>query len=409
MSKSQTERFRAINRRVVWVSISIIMLCAATYLARVPMWRYEAIEVISLPKTANEIGSHEWAYQSGEVLFDQDGAAAICLGPRDEGEDAKFAIVYAIPGRFDHIALEASIMAEGLILDQSARESAAILLLSFNDRRQWLKFWPRVLAWLDEDHTWEDQRLVIPADGQVKYAQFIAYNEAASGIFCMREARIIGLEEKTLFQYVGLALLIIWVILISYLLLSILRATPARWRRTAVLFVFILLGGLALLPQPYYANFVGPLQTLIDGQLPSPVVDQENEAIEPSENGTRGVTPRLEQTPYSSDDDTRPEAELESAGWAAAIIDWLRRNVGFSDFTHGGAFFVLGLLAGRFYGFLTPLALLLALGSAILATEALQLFVVTRDSELRDLIANSLGGMVGYLTACLLNLGRRYR
>jgi hypothetical protein len=165
-----------------------------------------------------------------------------------------------------------------------------------------------------------------------------------------------------------------------------------------VLLVALTIVMMVILPQPYYAKLVSPLETIVQESLPAPSEEfvtgpmgvPGNNALPSVE---RGAGP-LESLPEVED----PAIPEGSPSWARPVetaISWLRNQLSVGQIFHAAAFLVLAFLVGLAYPRTSRPTLLVGLASGVLALETIQLLIITRSSQWEDSVAGGVGVLMG--------------
>ena len=390
-------------RRALVGYASVVALCLATVLVLEAPWRYDVIgsDILGAGRWAD--GLEHWDRAGESVSFRRDGALqVICLGPTAKDSTPLITTAFPVPAQVTHLKVSAELRSDSLTSGPETWQRGYLLSLSFDHNRQAIWYWPREVAAVEGSTDWEEHSLVVPLAGKVGGVRLIAYNGATAGQFCMRSLRVTALREVRFFEALRYLLWVFWAAALLWVGYEVVRIPGPVLPKGGVLATGLMMLVLILMPQPYFAAITGPLETQI-GRL---WLGAEPDATLRASDASSATLVQTQEgaTPHAGDADL--EKPNESGQEAIANNESRPRNtiVTLEALAHAAAFFALAVLSVLAFGHAGLLACLVSLMLAVLASEVMQLMVITRDSQWDDLLADISGVALGLGLGSLLRL-----
>lgn len=344
----------------------------------------------------------------------------------------------------DHLLVDVKVRVAGVPDRRDAWEQASVHVEHFDERYRRLGYWPYRLAALSGDLEWQRIRMVMPVDREAAVLRFVAFQGGPVGTMELTGLSIRAARETQVSMALGWALRIAWPVLLLGCVLPLLRRREqTRWRLAT-----LLLGGLiclgSLIPQPqlgYWITDARNTALILGYQARELLREGVFGAPEQGPDGPRAVggeradkppaepeaadrrPPPSDETAQAQKSDgkgqsgSRPERQPsrdEAESDAAPVIGpppipWYRHPAFASLGAHFVGYLSLAFIAVLAYRRWPAAAVLASVAALAVTTECLQSFMVTRDSELSDLLANlggvALGGVLALL--CTSLYGRR--
>ncbi|MCG8356150.1 MAG: VanZ family protein [Kiloniellales bacterium] len=420
----------------------MLLLCLVTYLALEMPWRYRVTAPELLPAPTIDRHLAQWDVSPFGVSVDATARDTVVrLAPADGNGTAYIDRPFFLPDGLDHVRFGLEVRAEDLITGYQPWEKARAFVWSFDQELRLIWYWPKDLANLEGDRAWRRYSAVIPLDDRVRAMRLIAYNGAHSGSLALRNLQVEGLAEKPLFTAIRHVLVVVWVLSLVAVAVAIARASPPLWLKAACLAMGLLTLIAVAMPQPYHGEVTqrveawvrivsdpGVLAAVMRDLVGRPAQDVDAAAetepeAEPSEgqNGPEAEGPDAAGT----DEADAPDDAVETPPRGEDSVDLgsqadlqeqelqerapARYRLSIWDVGHATSFFLLSLLVCT--AFMTaPLPLLaLCLGLSVLASESLQLMIITRSSESIDVIADTVGVVLALGLSAMIRFGRALR
>jgi hypothetical protein len=386
------------STRLVPGLIVVLGLSLVTYLLTVPMWRYAVVESDLLAQPFASAALQEWSLSPTGVATKTgvaSGEEFVCLAPAKNGVVSFIAKAFLPPDEVDHLLLTAEVQADDLAPGTAPWKSARLLVQSFDADQRYLPYWPKDVASLVKSQDWQPSGLIIPLAQEVTVVQVVAFNGASSGRFCIKDLKLAGLMERPAVEILRWGMWGLWAAVFAWIAFGVATSSPSVRARAAVLLVAFAIVMMVILPQPYYAKLVSPLETIVQESLPAP---SEEFGAGPMGGPGNNASPSLEKG--AGPLESLPEAEDPegSPSWARPVetaITWLRDQLSVGQIFHAVAFLVLAFLVGLAYPRTSRPVLLVGLATSVLALETLQLLIITRSSQWEDGLAGGAGVLMG--------------
>jgi hypothetical protein len=358
--------------------VVILLLCFTSLAAFTSSARYETDRSEILPNQSWDSRISHWQRtQLGVDLIRTDNVPTVVLTV-DGGQ--RFAVLsqrITDPRRFKHIWIRVEAKLEDVLPGAEGWQQAGVMLRSFDRAGQRLWYWPYQVFASTGTSDWRRFDAVIPVGAEVAAMRLFLYHAGISGKLSLRALEIDAVTEAGWFKTTRLALIVLWCLAGAWVLVPLIfwRVRDLKGRVCLVLGIAILVAGLT--PQPYLRDSVNSVVALLNL---------------PMERGGSSVQTSRSNEGSGVHKEARESQERDTEGSTApGVIQKL-------DLVHLAAFAMLGYLA--FFSFpnvLWPhLMLYLLLGA--LASEVLQVFSITRTTQVQDGVMNFLGIILGGVT-----------
>lgn len=350
------------------VCTAAAILCALSYLTLVPGWRYATVVPDLL--AGRSLTGPEWSRTAFGVEFaTEDGFAVVRLAADPRGVPA-LALRLPVPGDVDALRAAVQLKTQGMRPGPEGWQKGRAQVASYDVAGRYLWYWPNDVATLSGNSDWLGFDAVIPTSADLKAVFLVVYNGALSGVMSTRAVRVSGLKERPAFTVLRYALIAAWMLAGLWLGRAFLRRGGMTAAKALVLGLsFVALAG-TLLPQPAFQRTSAPAEALLRSWL------------SPEGEGTRVADRDLAGSARAA-----PSAAAASPGAPArsTLVEADSSRLGFKELGHFAVFALLSLAAFMAYPAVPGGVRLMYLAVFALATESLQLFVVTRSARLSDL------------------------
>ena len=348
-----------------------------------------------------------------------------------------------IPPTADHLLVAASVRVKGVADSRNVWELASLHLEHFDSEHRRMGYWPYRLAAIAGDTDWQRISRVFPLFNDAARLRFVAFLGSPAGTLEIADLSIREARETQASIAIGWALRAGWALLLLACVLPIVRRLGLNRWRGMVLAMAATIGAGSMTPQPelgIWATDARAVATALGLQarqmLASGVEDLSSPELAESDTGdaapdgaeTEADPPapsRAERSPAAAETEAEAEAEGKvksssgatprtpksareagpSSGAALAPFyhrPWYKHPALASLSVHFAGYLALALAAVLAYRQWPVLAVLLPVAAVAFATECLQSFMVTRDTELSDFLANAGGIAVGGGLALLI-------
>ena len=396
-------------RQAALTSALILALCVVTVLSVTLLWRFDVVERDLLRGGTFADGFAGWEdSRSGVLRSEEASEAMLCLGPASSSEAIPYVTVpVSLSPAVGYLRVTAEVTADGLIKGRHGWQSGQLRVWSFDSEGAALAYWPSALAVLDGSQPWQREDLIVPVGPPVAAAQLVAFNGALAGGWCLRGLQVDGLREKPIFTALRLGLWPAWATALLWLAFLVARPPGSRGLKAAFYGITLLMLTMILLPQPYYGAITGPLEALLGHVAPGVGVDHPP----PGGESSSLASPQIGSAAQDRVEDgggvpSQPGVTAPSHMRSLSGPLSLQLDITFGDLAHAAAFCLWAFVACLLFGDRPLPLILLCLVLAILASESLQLLLITRGSEGRDLVVDGLGAAFGMGFAALLRIGR---
>lgn len=386
-----------------WRVRLVIVVCVASVATLALPWRFEAIPSGNA-NLAGE-GGH-WIvaaiFGRGVQVHELGGVPIMRIeaNPSKTGHLASY-VLPPLP-RADGIRVRIEARADGIVHGQERWQYADIALWSFDRSGKSLWYWPKRIHTIDGSHDWTWFDAEIPIAGEVDRMVLVVRNAATDGAVSLRGLSVDPVQWRAGFAWARYVLIATWALLIGYL-----AACLVRWRGIAVGKAMLFGAGIVALagivtPQPYFSQATKPLEDLLhslDHQVSSDIARPRGPEAAPAPTrpdqriDQQSRSPAAEAPRFLLDAPPRMPSDLTD-----------RSAISFKQLGHFLCFLALSFAAWLAFPH-TPIRVLLAyLVLTLLASEVLQLFVITRSSSWDDIGVDILGVLSGLVTAGLVRL-----
>ncbi len=391
--------------------ILVAGLCLLTYLTLELPWRYRVAAEQLLANGDLSEGLAGWEHSGeGVDLVQAADSPMVRLAPPADGQASFLSQLLLLPewAGFDYLRVALQLKTDDVIAGAEPWQKLVAIIWSFDREAQFIWYWPKSIAVVDGRQDWTPAQLVIPLAGDVSAARLVVFNGAVAGTAELRGLTVQGLTERPAFRFLRLGLFGAWPAMLLWTALCFWRA---RGNRTLKLLSLSVAAAIVLaisLPQPYYGNLGGWVETELRGlvERPAPPVPTSNAASErPGAPGAEGEG-AAPDPPAASDltrsEVTGAEEDADGAVEPAEAVSFERPSL--EELTHGFSFLLLAFLLGLAFPRLSLLRLALFIAVSAVATEVMQMLLITRSSEWRDLFADWIGAASGLGLAWLVSL-----
>ena len=421
----------ALARRAARPALAAAALCGLTYLVLVPAWRYAPVATDLLAPgigAAGEAGARPaWRANGRGVALARAGDTAVARISA-AGRGGPVPLLSArlrLPAGTDAVRARVELKATGLEAGRDSWQQGRVQIYGHDARGGFVWYWPKDVATIAGTTRWRSFEAIVPAGAQVPYMRALIYNGGRAGLLEARGVRIVALRVRPVFAWlrglVGLA----WGALGLWAGWTLLAA-PGRpaYRGATLAFAVVALAG-TLTPQPQFGRLTAPIEAgLRDWLRPAPPAAEPRDRLPKSESTVATAGPAA--TPAESratararrgagagagegagegadagadrgaDDRSGPSARppREPAAWSGPSL----KQAG-----HFAIFTLLALAAFVAYGSVHPAAIAGYLLVFALATETMQLFLITRSARAMDLAVDGAGILLAW--AALAALG----
>ena len=418
MRLSDTVKVPAGWRRPLRFIALVAALCAATYVVQVSGARY-----IPAPLAASVAGSsaagqppsdlRAWQGSGAGIAFaGRDGSATASLAPRDPARGgagvAMLHTAFAIPDGTAALRLRFRAAADALVAGEEPWQAGRIQIVSFDGKGQRVWYWPNDVYRLSGHRPYESVSVIVPVNVQLKAALLIIYNGAEAGVLRVGPLEVSYLAERPLFAGLRYGLVLAWGLTGLWIAGTVLRRAASVPIAALLLGTVLFALAAALTPQPAFRALTAPLQAWtvsLAELILQPGPDAAPSLAEPGFGAGMGRTPggRSEAVP---DPDPPPDSGT------TVVLPQAPPNavLSFKQLSHLAMFFLIGLAGFLAFPHASWLGRLACLASLAAATECLQWFVVTRSSQIADLVVDLAGlGLAGAVVFAATWMAARLR
>lgn len=397
--------------------VALLALIGTTLAVQLGPWRYQPA-----PGTVAAVDDYlqnprAWQLSRGVGIATEQGAPVARL---EAGGRFAFLgrVVRPEPGAaYTRFSLEVKTEAlQGRARDNRA---AVVRATSFDQQRRRIRYWPHeMVEGVARDSDWTPVSLVVPWRPEVGLMRLEIANIGKGGVLKVRRIAIEPLVDAAWYPVAQGALIAGWVVLTGLAVMVVLgRLRPLRFGiPVAATGVSLIIA--AVLPQPVFDYLANPFeQPLIAAVRASsqilPPRARPSEAGQPAASAPQPApaTPQpVEEAPVARPPSiTEPPAAAPAASGMTGTeamelardgASRLRRLVE-GNTLHAAGFGFLALLSIGFAR-LPFLRVVLAVAGVAVATEAVQLFTITRDADLNDIAVDATGALAGVLAGLLL-------
>lgn len=368
--------------------IAACLLCAATYFTQESRWRYVAVVDDLLSARLSQATQAGWQMTDAgaDVAVDQGQTVFRLAAVAGQGPSAAW-VRLSLPPDLQGVLVTAEAKSDRIVPGREGWETGRIQVNSFDSQGRYLWYWPGLVADVSGTTDWRPFREVIPVTGDLTAAYLVIYNGAQSGVMSVRNLQVAGAVERPAFAVLRPILIVSWALLGLWGAWLLVRTRRRAVPRAALLGLMAAALAGILTPQPYLGYVSAPIEDLIKSVLVHPAVPTPTAQDDAAE--TRGTTDRengraeTTRTLPASREAGAFELSLKQAGHFAVFACLV--------VALGWAFPHLSGFAPGFY------LLLFAV-----ATESLQLFLITRSARMIDLAIDAAGILVGLGALTLL-------
>ncbi len=382
------------TRQAYWV----IALCIVSLAVMASPGRYRAVS--GAADLAGDSGQWVGAaqFRDGVRIDDADERAVLRVDaePRAPGHFA----AYVLPALPDAGAIRAEIEVRADKIEHGTRpwQYAEVALWGFDRTGKSLWYWPKRIVTVDGSYGWTWHSVDIPLGGSVDRMVLIARNASLSGEVALRGLRLRPVELRPAMLISMYVLLAAWVLVIAWIATGLLRRRGLAAGKVLLVGVSVVALAGVLTPQPQFSRAAAPLEDSLRtyNPLTASTADQ--------------AADRLTATPDAA---PRPGAAPDAGNRGNLMIDSPPRMpsdlaadspISFKELGHFLCFAALAFAAWLSFPATPVRALAAYLGLALLTSEVLQLFVITRSSSWFDLVIDGLGVLTGLAIAGLFRL-----
>ena len=375
---------RPVGGSVYLLLIATCLLCAATYFTQVSHWRYVAVVDDLLTAQSSRATQAAWQMtDAGARVAMEQGRPVIQLAATaGAGPPAAWARL-SLPPDLQGIQVSVETKADRVVPGRDGWETGRVQINTYDARGRPLWYWPGLVAESSGSTGWLHFAAVIPVTAEVKSVYVVLYNGATSGAMSVRDLHVAGAMERPAFAVLRAILIASWVLLGLWGVWLLVRTRRRRLvARMALLGIMAAALAGILMPQPYLERVSAPIEGLAKSlQAPK---------LSVSATGSSGAT--AQQSGRSD------AARTPAAGHGAQAFE-----LGLKQAGHFAVFACLAVALGWAFPHLSGLVSGFCLLLFGLATESLQLFLITRSARLTDLAIDATGIAVGLGILVLAN------
>jgi hypothetical protein len=374
-------------------------MVALTYLTLQVVDHYDTAATNIIPNLSFEEGGKYWSNSGRGISLKKNPQPVV--EPKLATPPSPLILGRSIPDpqRFTHIRVGADIKLINVAPGNLWWEQAGIILRSKNKKNQKIKFWPKTVISLSGARDWTRYERVIPVPGNARNMQLVIFLDGHSGAMEVSNISLDAVAPSAWFQVTEYALIVAWALIGLWVVAPLLSSAPRKIVALFALSTFLATLVTVLTPQPTLsittARTINASIALVQSIAP------KRDVTFPDASEQKSV-----RTTDAAPDE--PRSKKAVARKKKTVIPFNReftRLVGMTpkQFTAGGGSGFSHVVSHAAFSFLvalafplaTPLLLITALSLAAVTTETLQLFVVTRSSNLEDLGMNILGVFIG--------------
>lgn len=329
----------------------------------------------------------------------------------------------------DHLRVTAQVRVVGVPPSDNPWMLASLHIEQFDRWSRRIGYWPYRVAALATEDGWREVSRTFPVVRDAAQIRFVAFLGADQGAMEVRQISIRAATETNLARWIGWSLRVGWLLLIVGCVLPLLRRPLLDWSRAAALLLALVIGLGSMLPQPElgWTIRMTRLAMLEAGQdmtrLADAAIERWGTPIGDAEDASGGdVAPASRGNAKSAEAQTKTHgqtsadapvdggappgaktAESEEASSAKSRTTQERaaqrlpqKSNSESLITHFLSYALLTVLALLAYRSMPATGVMMTIAALAFATECLQTFIVTRDSELADLGFNAAGIAMGW-------------
>lgn len=377
---------RLIHRPPVVAGVAVLVLCALTYVALAPAWRYTTLTSVPIDRQVLSAGLDRW-HHNGVAAAVEDGAVTVRLQGGPQGRVHVMTTRVAMPPGSDALRIHVQGRAEQITPGPSRWQAGLVQVWHFDAAGGFLWYWPKSVASLSGDAGWETFEAVIPVTRDVAASHLAIANVALSGTLLVREVAVAALKERWTSAIASAVLIALWAFAAIWVCRAVLRARSVLAARVFIVALGAITLAAVITPQPYFERASAPVHSFIRAIVTPPEQGPAQAGIRAGE-AAHGA-PRVAQ-------DGLP------VRFSRSEEDHFR--IGFKDAGHFAVFFLLAVAAAAAYPQAGSVVTVLYLAIFALATECLQLFPITRSPSLSDLAIDVFGVVVGTATVAALRI-----
>lgn len=405
-----------------------------------PDWRVESAARLSDATGVN--ASPGWLLSRGVTRDASDRVPVISFAARGVEHFSFVSRQFQLPAsgalgarRPDFVRVRVQIRGEALTGEAPHWPRAGVMVHNVDRRGKRLWYWPYTAVGTDGNHAWRQLDGLMPVASSAAELRVLAYVLADDGIGQMRGLTVESAMERPLFALTRVLLWTGWVLLALAAMRYALRFRARLYAGLIVLSLGFVITLAGVTPQPLMAEMVKSISFSTQDLLAdagdqlselrhtapgtSPFGEAEPQASDPSERDARPASSHLGPdgiaAHQSVDEETDGASKYEERGTPAARTAarpprtyWVPAFSLIDKVGHLGAFMLLTLLGAYAWPTLAWWRLagcMIALSGSI---QLVQFQLVTREADLLDFAADSLGVCVGALCrSAALALRRR--
>lgn len=315
----------------------------------------------------------------------------------------------AEPSRFEALRVAAEIGAEDLRPGAEPWQRAGIIVYSYDQRGQRLRYWPYEVALLSAATDWRRVEAVIPIAAEAVAMRLFVYNAATTGRLAVRNLAVDAVREAPWSGAVLKLLMGVWIVVVAWIAVPLFVARSTRPTGRAAIIVGALILVAVMTPQPDLSDAVRAVETRI-GAFLTPTPTRAPSANETAASGDETGAPTETSAQTSAQASTKTPASAPAAG--GGVFAPLRAGLpglGPERTDHFLALTLFAALAGWGWRGVPWPRRALYLATTAAAFEVVQSFVVTRTTQIGDAEANLAGVALGLALALAIEGYRRQR
>jgi hypothetical protein len=226
--------------------IVLLSFCFGTILFFNYYARYD-VAGPELLQDATDISS--WKHSNLGVSIDRDAVDTITLHSSLPTETIFISRMLADPQRFDLLRFACDIKTQNIRRNDVYWKTARIVAISYNQKNEPMYNIPHLLFYQHDDNEWEHHENIFPIDRRASALELTAQLLQTTGTMSVRNVSLRPVAETESFKRVRLAALALWIVILAWIGLPIVREGFTNPKlRTPLMFALLIIIGV-LMPE----------------------------------------------------------------------------------------------------------------------------------------------------------------
>ena len=236
--------------------LATLVLCAATLVLFHGDFQYQTVAAELLPNLGFEDGFAHWeaASRGVDLTVAEQPTAVLTVGA-----GALLPLLTRSlpdPQRFDHLRVAAEVETRRLEPGDEPWERGGVVFHSYGPDGSRLSYWPSAVGLVAGTADWRRYETVFPVSEEAASMRLFIFAGGTSGAMAVRDVALEALDEAAWFATAERVALMLWVGMVLWAALPLLRRGERREARYLTLVVAMAIAAGLLAPQPQLSNTV---------------------------------------------------------------------------------------------------------------------------------------------------------